>query len=164
MSFGVGSMPSTAQTAAVYDTYAAATPMRRASDFANFRRVFDAPPERKWEVEVQKHLLNYAKLPAGWDTYNSPAISWEAGLFALSVLNDFMRPRTPIPQVVPSSSGGVQLEWHQKGIDLELHIAGPYQCEFWFQDHQSPNDQPISLDLTDDFSALRRPIELLTSR
>ena len=54
-------------------------------------------------------------------------------MFVLSVLNDVMRTRTPIPQVVPSAGGGVQLEWHQKGIDLELHIAGPYQCELWFQ-------------------------------
>ena len=48
-----------------------------------------------------------------------------------------MRPRTPVPQVVPSPVGGVQLEWHEKDIDLELHITAPYECEVWFQDHRT---------------------------
>lgn len=155
-------MPNAALNTAVYGGSDAANP-QRGVDFQNFRRAFDASPERKWQIEVQSHLLSFAKMPTGWDSYSARAIGWEAGLFALSVLNDFMRPRTPIPQVVPSSAGGVQLEWHQKGVDLELHIAGPYQCELWFQDHQS-NAQPVSVELTDDFSPLRRPIELLTSR
>src|SRR5215471_973744 len=137
---------------------------QRVSNFPSFARAFDAEPERKWQLEVQKVLLNYVKLPRGWDTYNAQPIGWDTGLFALSILNDFMRTRTPIPQVVPSTAGGVQLEWHQKGVDLELHITGPYQCELWFRDHQTPNQPPISLELTDDYSALRRPFDLLTSR
>jgi hypothetical protein len=136
----------------------------RVSNFPNFTRAFDAEPERQWQLEVQKHLLKYVKLPLGWDTYSAQPIGWDTGFFALSILNDFMRQRTPIPQVVPSTAGGVQLEWHQKGVDLELHITGPYQCELWFRDHQTPNQPPISLELTDDYSALRRPFDLLTSR
>jgi hypothetical protein len=137
---------------------------QRVSNFPNFMRAFDAEPERTWQLEVQNHLLKYVKLQRGWDTYNAQQIGWDTGFFALSILNDFMRPRTPIPQVVPSAAGGVQLEWHQKGVDLELHITGPYQCELWFKDHQTPNQPPISLELTDDYSALRRPFDLLTSR
>jgi hypothetical protein len=137
---------------------------QRVSNFPNFRRAFDTEPERKWQLEVQKNLLNYAKFPRGWDTYDAEPIGWDTGFFALSILNDFMRPRTPIPQIVPSTAGGVQLEWHQKDVDLELHVTGPYQCEFWFRDHRTPDQAPISLDLTDDYSALRRPFELLTSR
>jgi hypothetical protein len=64
--------------------------------------------------------------------YRAPHIGFDTGMFALIVLNDVMRTHTPIPQVVPSGTGGVQLEWHQKGIDLELYIAAPYQCELWF--------------------------------
>jgi hypothetical protein len=129
---------------------------RRASSYPNFARAFEAEPERKWQSEVQQRLLTYAKLPHGWDTYNAPAIGWDAGLFALSVLNDFMRPRTPVPQVVPSTAGGVQLEWHQKGVDLELHITGPYRCELWFKDHRTPDVDPISIELTDDYGRRRQ--------
>jgi hypothetical protein len=148
-----------------YETTASSEPATpRAANYPNFLGAFNAPPERRWQIEVQSHLLKYAKMQKGWDSYSAPPVGWDIGMFALSVLNDVMRTRTPIPQVVPSAAGGVQLEWHQKGIDLELHIAGPYQCELWFQDHQQPNDPPLSLELTDNFSALLKPIELLTTR
>jgi hypothetical protein len=139
---------------------------QRVSSFPKFAEAFNAEPERKWQTEVQNHLLNYAKLGQGWDTYNAPPIGWDAGLFALSILNDFMRPRTPVPQVVPSTAGGVQLEWHQKGVDLEIHITAPYHCELWFKDHTSPNDPPVALELTapEDYAALRKPFDLLTTR
>ncbi|WP_316216590.1 hypothetical protein [Bradyrhizobium sp. SZCCHNR3003] len=137
---------------------------RLAKSFPNFARAYGAEPARKWQMEIQDQLLECAKLPEDWDSYGSQPSGWDAGLFALSLLNDFMRPRTPIPQVVPSSAGGIQLEWHQKGVDLELHITGPYQCEVWFKDHRAPDQLPVSLELTDDYSALRRPFELLTNR
>ena len=134
------------------------------SQFPNFYRAFDGPPERKWQIEVQNHLLKYVKMQPGWDSYGAPQIGWDTGMFALSILNDVMRTRTPIPQVVPSGAGGVQIEWHQKGVDLELHITAPYECELWFQDHRQPMRPPISVELTDNFSALLKPIELLTTR
>jgi hypothetical protein len=134
------------------------------TEYGNFRHAYDAAPERKWQIEVQSQLIQYAKMDSGWDSYAAPPITWDASMFALNVLGDIMRPRTPIPQVVPSSVGGVQLEWHEKGVDLEIHITAPYKCELWFQDHRTPDAQPIAMELTDDFSALLKPIELLTQR
>jgi hypothetical protein len=158
-------MPATsAQRIELYepDSSSAADAVKR----VNFPRFYAhyVEPERKWEVEVVQSLVRLAQLPAGWDSYGAPPIPRDASHFALEILQGIMRPRTPLPQVVPSSAGGIQLEWHEKGIDLELHITAPYQCELWFQDHQDQNSQPLSLELTDDFSALRRPISLLTSR
>jgi hypothetical protein len=147
---------------AVNSTASTATKPR--GQFQNFRQAFDTSPERKWQIEVQSQLLQYAKMEQGWNSYDAPPVTWDAGMFALSILNDIMRPRTPIPQVVPSATGGVQLEWHEKGIDLEIHVTGPYRCSFWFEDQTVPNAAPVSLDLTDDLSALLKPIELLTTR
>jgi hypothetical protein len=146
-----------------YGSSTSSAPTSGRSQFQNFYRAYDAPPERKWQIEVQNHFLKYVKMQPGWDSYGAPRMGWDTGMFALSILNDVMRTRTPIPQVVPSGAGGVQLEWHQKGIDLELHISAPYECELWFQDHRQ-SQQPISLELTDNFSALLKPIELLTTR
>jgi hypothetical protein len=134
------------------------------SNFANFSRYFNATPERKWEVEVVQALVRLASMRPGWDSYNAPSLRRDAGHFALEILQGVMRPRTPVPQVVPSAAGGVQLEWHEKGVDLELHITAPYQWELWFRDLQDPDSQPVSLELTDDFSALKKPIALLTTR
>lgn len=142
----------------------ASTATQPRSQFANFRKALEAAPERKWQIEVQSRLIEFAKMEAGWNSYGAPPVTWDAGMFALNVLNDVMRPRTPMPQVVPSSVGGVQLEWHEKGIDLEIHITAPYRCELWFQDHNAPNMPGVALELTDDFSALLKPIELLSTR
>jgi hypothetical protein len=159
-------MPNAQRAESLYfeSTTGIAPSAQRPTQYQNFYKAFDAPPEKKWQIEVQSHLLRCAKMGEGWDSYGAPSVGWDTGMFALSVLNDVMRTRTPIPQVVPSSVGGVQLEWHEKGVDLELHIVAPYQCELWFQDHRHPNDAPISLELTDNFSALLKPIELLTTR
>lgn len=133
------------------------------SKFSNFYNAFSSP-ERKWQIEVQNRLLKYAKMQEGWDSYGAPSVGWDTCMFVLNVLNDVMSPRTPVPQVVPSSVGGIQLEWHVKDIDLELHIAAPYQCEVWCQDRRAPAADPLALELTDNFSDLLKPIALLTNR
>jgi hypothetical protein len=147
-----------------YDTDTATDTAKRANYPSLYYTHLNTAPERKWEVEVVRALVRLAGLRAGWDSYRSPPPRRDAGHFALEVLHGVMRPRTPLPQVVPASGGGIQLEGHEKGIDLELHITAPYQCELWFQDHQDQTSQPISLELTDDFSELKRPIALLTNR
>jgi hypothetical protein len=157
-------MPATSARQQDYYYTDTAVDATKRANYPNLYAHLNAAPERKWEVEVVRALVRLARLPAGWDSYRSPPPSRDAGHFALEILQGIMRPRTPPPQIVPSSGGGIQLEWHEKGIDLELHITAPYQCELWFQDHQDQNSQPISLELTDDFSELKRPIALLTNR
>jgi hypothetical protein len=132
--------------------------------YPNFLRHYNAEPERKWEVEIVRELMKFAQMEQGWDSYKAPPLRRDVGHFALEILHKIMRPRTPIPQVIPSSVGGIQLEWHEKGIDLELHITAPYEFEMWFRDRQNPKVQPVSMELTNDFSPLKAPIGLLTSR
>lgn len=130
--------------------------------FGRFWAQYDQP-ERKWQIEILTQLFRLLPMPEGWDGYGAPAIKRDAGMFALEVLNSVMRPRTPLPQVVPTSVGGIQVEWHEKNIDLELHFTAPYECEMWFRDRLAKGP-PVSLELTDDFSAVTGPIGELTSR
>lgn len=146
------------------DTSAAISEARRLN-FPNFARHHEAEPQQQWQVDVQRHLVRLVAMKTGWDSYNAPPLRRDAGFFAIEILHSIMRPRTPAPQVVPSSAGGIQLEWHEKGIDLEIHVTGPYECELWFQDHRDPaSPPPLAIALTDDLSVLQRPIHLLTSR
>jgi hypothetical protein len=134
----------------------------RRARFPEFHREY-SDPERKWQIEVQRQLLEHVQMPNGWDGYGTAAPSMDTAFFALLILSKIMRSRSPIPQVVPSSVGGVQLEWHEKDIDLELHISAPYRCEMWFQDHRQ-GGPPNSLELSADFAPLTEPLRLLTSR
>lgn len=123
-----------------------------------------APKWDKWESAVLQEVLRLTELKRGWDSYNAHPIRWDAALFALLILRNVMQATTPVPQIVPSSVGGVQLEWHERNIDLELHITGPYECELWYQDHANPNAQPVCEEITNDLSLIRTLVAELTSR
>ena len=114
-------------------------------------------------MRVVKELVELCSLEADWDSHGAPPISMSAGMFGLTVLQQVMLPRTPIPEIVPSSSGGVQFEWHEGDIDLELHISAPYECELWFDDHRS-GSKAISIELSNDFSELQTALRTLSKR
>src|SRR6476469_8907832 len=135
----------------IIDDSVATTDKESRPAYSNFAREFAAQPERKWQIEVVNALTQLATLQQGWDSYNAPPLRRDAGHFALEILQSVMRPRTPVPQIVPSSSGGVQLEWHERGVDLELHVTAPYMCEMWFHDLRDPSTPPVSFELTNDF-------------
>jgi hypothetical protein len=133
--------------------------------FANFWREYNSRPDRKIDIEIKPLLNEFTRYAVGWDSYGAPPLRHDTANFALSVLNSIMKTQTPLPQVAPSSVGGVQLEWHEKGIDLELHFTAPYECDVWFRDNQDAHTPPLSAKLMDgDFSSLSAPIDLLTTR
>jgi hypothetical protein len=115
--------------------------------YERFWQEYNSRVDRRIENEIEPQLKEFTQYQVGWDSYNAPPLRHDTAGFALSVLNSIMNTRTPLPQVAPSSVGGVQLEWHEKGIDLELHIIAPYDCEVWFRDNQDPNSQPMSTKL-----------------
>lgn len=55
-----------------------------------------------------------AALKPGWDSYGACAIAPDAIRAARVMLS--------APSVVPCSDGGVQLEWHRDGFDIEIRI------------------------------------------
>jgi hypothetical protein len=130
--------------------------------FQEFREYYGGDSSPQWRTEVLRQLFEFVTLPEGWDSYGGRPLRPDAGSFALYVLNTIMRSQTPRPHVVPSSSGAVQLEWHEKDVDLELYIAAPYECELWFEDHQS--GEQLSAELSNDFTLLDDPITKLTTR
>lgn len=131
-----------------------------AVSYDNFRRQYDSP--EAWQSQVGKRINDlcsaYERDPA-----NALPISWDVVGFATHVLQQHMFGRTPIPQIVPTGEGGLQFEWHTHGVDLELHIAAPYNCELWFEDRQS-DAEPVSQMITGDFTAFQRAIRTLTKR
>jgi len=131
--------------------------------FPKFRSLYEAGAPEVWQMKAVKKLTELYSLESGWDGNGAPAISMSAGMFGLTVLQQVMLPRTPIPEIVPSSSGGVQFEWHEGGIDLELHISAPYECELWFDDHRS-GLEPVSIELSNDFSELQTALRTLSKR
>jgi hypothetical protein len=120
------------------------------------------PAAPAWLAVVGPRLQKLRELPMGWDGYEAPALSSDVTWFAIELLNKIMGPQTSPPQVVPSSVGGLQIEWHEKDIDLEIHIAAPYHCEVWYEDRRS--GIVIDEQFTADFSILVAPVAALSER
>jgi hypothetical protein len=66
---------------------------------------------------------------------------------------------TPKPSVVPTSRGGIQLEWHRAGVDLEIEIESPDRVNVFFEDDREGTEEEITL--TDDLQPLKRLLERL---
>lgn len=76
--------------------------------------------EPAW-VEPTLHALGkLLALPANWDSYGAHRVDLKSAALAGQTLCLVMRGDTIPPTIVPTSEGGVQLEWHTHSIDLEI--------------------------------------------
>jgi hypothetical protein len=76
-------------------------------------------------------------LPRDWDSYGGRAVDPACAWAAWQLLLLLMREDSPVPNLVPTSRGGVQIEWHAKGIDLEIEVVTPQQFHISFEDAQT---------------------------
>ncbi len=75
---------------------------------------------------VFQQALELADLEFDWDTYgNEPPIEQPAINAACEFLVEhFDEVSRKAASVVPTSGGGIQVEWHQNGADLEIEWDG----------------------------------------
>ena len=97
-------------------------------------------------------LRAMAALPWWTDNWSSGATRTQAAaiVYMLEILIKVLDSRTPPPAVVPTWNGGVQVEWHRNGIDLEIEVAPEGDIEYFFK---SP-DEECEGRISDDFSQL----------
>lgn len=94
-----------------------------------------------WQDIIRRKLESFSRLPRGWDSYDGQPLRTDAGYFALAILCAVMSEKTPIPEVVPTPDGGVQLEWHEGNRDIELTVDAAYDCELWSRDPATGQSQ-----------------------
>lgn len=87
-----------------------------------------------WAVRAAQQLLS---LPENWDSYGARPVKPEAVVSALELLSMIMRLNTPLPEIVPTIQGGVQLEWHTRDIDLEIEVEVRGRYCVCYQDHRT---------------------------
>lgn len=97
-------------------------------------------------------LQAIAALPWWTDNWSSGATRTQVAAIAymLEILIEVLDSRTPPPSVVPTWNGGVQVEWHRNGIDLEIEVAPEGDIEYFFK---SPAEECEGL-ISDDLSRL----------
>ena len=117
-----------------------------------------SPPSWVWPtIEGLGGLLS---LPANWDTYGASRTDPRYIHAALRLISDTLRDNTPAPSVVPTGRGGVQLEWHTRGIDLEVEFVTPSRLRVSYEDQHT--GQAWESDLTRDLKPLTDAIATLS--
>lgn len=95
-------------------------------------RIVLRQPIPKWCREVVRRICALGDLSDNWDSYGGRRIQASCAVAAIEIALDLFTPRTPTPIVVPTNQGGLQLEWHRGGMDLELRIDSASQVEISF--------------------------------
>jgi hypothetical protein len=79
--------------------------------------------EPPWVEPTLNALGELLALPANWDSYGAYRVDPESVASAGRALCLVMGSDTIPPTIVPTSEGGIQLEWHARGVDLEIDIS-----------------------------------------
>ncbi|MGH7974771.1 MAG: hypothetical protein ACREBR_04550 [bacterium] len=90
---------------------------------------------------MDKKLQELSQLKENWDSYGGKPISDLAIAQAELFLQTFEVIQANRPQIVPTSIGGLQLEWHQGGFDLEVEILPSGEVGEVFSSKVDSNDQ-----------------------
>lgn len=99
-------------------------------------------------------------LGPGWDSYGGHPVRPEAVLHAVSLLAKIFEHDVSAPEIVPTSTGGLQLEWHQAGADLEMDVSTDGTVQIFLQ---LPSEQTWEGPLSSNPSALSRFVAFVAS-
>jgi len=67
-------------------------------------------------------LDRLARLEDNWDGHGAVGISEAVIIRTRRLLSAFALARFPTPALVPTTCGGIQLEWHAGGLDVEIDL------------------------------------------
>lgn len=103
----------------------------------------DAPA---WLPDVLSEIAKLLELPAGWDSYGSPPISEAIAWSAIRLLGLTAGPAVPRPDVVPTSHGGVALEWSTVDHALEVEIVAPARGHLYHENLKTGQEVEVEFD------------------
>jgi hypothetical protein len=110
------------------------------------QRVVLSEPTQRWTPSVVAQIEGHLRLPVGWDGHHAPQLKLETVIYAIRVLSAICKPNTPAPSVVPTTSGGLQFEWHLPALDLEIAIRAPAKVDVYARDDGGEVERELSVD------------------
>ena len=106
-----------------------------------------------WYDSVKEALEELVHLPSGWDGYDAAPVSFVNANFALRMLEKTCSLESQPPQIVPGTTGDLQIEWHTMNGDIELHVRAPNDVHAW-RAVAGEDSEGEELELTNDFSVI----------
>lgn len=114
-----------------------------------------------WITPTLENLGRLLAMPRNWDTYGAKRVDPACVVSAFETALAVMQDETPSPSVVPTSEGGVQLEWHIRDIDLEIEFQSPSRILASFEDQRTGEEWE---ERVFDLSRIRRSLHELARR
>jgi hypothetical protein len=102
-------------------------------------------PLPPWFDPLMQGFVDLLTLPSNWNSYGADTIDPKVVFDAMTFINRLLGPSTPAPRVVPLSSGGLQLEWHRQGVDLELIFDRDEQPFFTYRNRANEEESEHAL-------------------
>jgi hypothetical protein len=93
-------------------------------------------PDSGWLMPTILRASELLALPRDWNHQGAPKVDPLVLQDAINTLGSFMQNESPLPQWTPTREGGAQVDWHERGIDLEVAFAPNGQSEVVFVDHE----------------------------
>ncbi len=97
------------------------------------RVVLDRESDKLWLNAAISIFSRMLRLPPKWDSYEASPVSPRAVASALTLLDQVMSERTLMPAIVPMVDGGVQIEWHSRGIEFEIEVSPSGRLHAYFE-------------------------------
>jgi len=99
---------------------------------------------------IAKLINQFLSLDTNWDTYGGKPTTEVAARKAMNIITSLLSEGARAPAVVPVNNGGVQIEWHNGGWDVEIEVHpdgsvstfidnGVFNREW--ENHQLPQDR-----------------------
>lgn len=126
--------------------------------FGSGEFVFEPAPD-DWIVPLLRKVCELGSLPMNWNSYGARPIHPEVAVEAVTFLLNYLSADDPFPSVVPTARGGILLEWHEGGIDLEVDIRSPSWIHVAFES----GDMEEEFDRAD-FELVEEKLNCLRSR
>lgn len=101
----------------------------------------------KWFNQTVLDLVGLMWLPGDWSSDNPKRIERGVVQRMLGVLLTVLDPDTPPPTIVPTRRGGIQVEWHQNGIDLEIEALRSGSLEYFFNGPTGEQEGTVERDV-----------------
>lgn len=108
--------------------------------------------QSSWRVREALNAINQViTLEEGWDSYGGQSTTIQAVLRALDFMNGILTSEAPMPQITAVPDGGLQLEWHTPGRDLEVEFRpeeGAY-VYYWDESRDEEWTKPLDAVMSD---------------
>ena len=87
-----------------------------------------------WLDAATGRLLHLGSLQPGWDGHYGKPLDEDISTMAAALLALFDSWKAPMPAIMPLSDGGLQIEWHRKGWDIEIEMMSKGEINIFAHD------------------------------